>query len=393
MPAAPLMRLIRRVSAPADADPGYLARRFRTEGPVIRYRERGRRVVAVLGLERGGALLDTADGALASRPLPFSKLIPRGHLRYMDARDHSTYRRALAPVFSVETCRANDQAVRRLWSAAIASSSGPRDRAALALSDATHAALACLAVGEVAGPELALLLRRLPVGRMPIVRRRLHAGTLAAAVGLLDSAPPGEPTFWSTAHGAAGRPVDDVTFRRIFVYALRTGAIDLAGLLHWILDALARNPDWAASCRQPGVAGAVVDETLRLHRTEFLYRRARRRIRAAGVEVPRGAFLRICVAEAHRDPLRFPDPDRFDPARFLSGPLPSDAFQPFGRGLSRCLGAGITLFLARLFAEEASHWRIAVAADRPPVYDGFHWQPGSSLTATRAPTRSRTGHG
>jgi len=60
-----------------------------------------------------------------------------------------------------------------------------------------------------------------------------------------------------------------------------------------------------------------------------------------------------------------------------------DAFQPFGRGSSRCLGAGITLYLARLFAEEAGRWRIAVAADRPPVHDGFHWQPGASLTLTR----------
>jgi cytochrome P450 len=381
MPAAPLMRLIRRVSAPADADPGYLARRFRTEGPVIRYRERGRRVVAVLGLERGGALLERADGALASRPLPFSKLIPRGHLRYMDERDHSTYRRALAPLLSVETCRANEQAVRRHWAAALASSTGPRERAAVSLSDATHALLAFLAVGEAAGPELALLLRRLPVGHLPIVRRRLHAATLAAAVRLLDSVPSDEPTFWSTPH-AEGSAVDDATIRRIFVYALRTGAIDLAGLLHWILDELARNPEWAASCRRPAVAAAVVDETLRLHRTEFLYRRARRRVRAPGVEIPRGAFLRICVAEAHRDAVHFPDPDRFDPARFLSGPPPPDTFQPFGRRPARCLGAGITLYLARIFAEEASQRRLALAADCPPVHDGFHWQPGSSLTVS-----------
>jgi hypothetical protein len=29
--------------------------------------------------------------------------------------------------------------------------------------------------------------------------------------------------------------------------------------------------------------------------------------------------------------------------------------------------------------EEASRRGLTVTADRPPVFDGFHWQPGSSL--------------
>jgi cytochrome P450 len=383
-----LTRVIRRIVAPADADPGYLARRFRADGPVFRYRERGRRVVAIVGIERSGALLEKANGVLEARPLPFSKLIPRGHLRYMSDHDHEMYRRALAPVLSVETCQANEDVVRRHWAKALAASSRPHDRTGMTLGDATHRLLAFLAVGEDAGPAFAGLLRLLPVGRRPIVRRRFHTRTLGAAVRLLEAAPLDAPTFWSRARAGNDRLLDDPTFTRNFVYSLRLGAIDLAGLLHWILDELARNPDWAARCGERNVAAAVVRETLRLHRTEFLYRRARRRLRTPEVEVPRGAFLRICIAESHRDPTRFPDADSFDPSRFLSESQPARDFQPFGPASSRCLGSGLTLFLARLFVEEASRWNITVAADRPPVHDGFHWQPGSAISLSPMPSRA-----
>jgi cytochrome P450 len=369
---------VKRLVAPADADPAYLARRFRSEGPIVRYRERGRLVVAVLGIERGNRLLDEAKGALRSPPLPFSVLIPRGHLRYMSEQDHETYRRALAPALSVEACRENETAVRQAWTEAIGASSGPAEHAARVLLEATRDALAVLGVGEAAGPAFAAFLRRLPVGRLPLVRRRHHARTLDAAVALLERASPG--SLWSR---AAVSP-DDRTLPRLFVYSLGTGATDVAGLLHWLLDELAHDPDWAARGTDPALASAIVDETLRLHRSEFLYRRADERVGATEVDVPRGALVRVCIAESHRDPDRFPDPDRFDPGRFLAGPPPAGSYQPFGRGSSRCLAAPLVLELGRLFVEEASRRRLTVTANRRPVFDGFHWQPGSSLLVSDA---------
>ncbi|MFE4664672.1 cytochrome P450 [Streptomyces sp. NPDC056716] len=56
-------------------------------------------------------------------------------------------------------------------------------------------------------------------------------------------------------------------------------------------------------------------------------------IEVAGVTVPRGAPLMLAIGSANRDPLRFADPDRFDPARRDNRHL------GFGGGPHNCYGA------------------------------------------------------
>lgn len=63
----------------------------------------------------------------------------------------------------------------------------------------------------------------------------------------------------------------------------------------------------------------------------------------AGVPIPAGSRLILLIGAANRDPARFPDPDRFDPARPANKPL------SFGVGAHVCLGNG----LARLEAAVA----------------------------------------
>jgi cytochrome P450 family 114 len=86
---------------------------------------------------------------------------------------------------------------------------------------------------------------------------------------------------------------------------------------------------------------AFADEVLR-HCVVQLFtpipRIAAQDLEISGVRIPAGSDLRPLVAAANRDPERFPDPDRFDPARDNA----VEAFT-FGQGLHRCLGA----FLAR----------------------------------------------
>jgi cytochrome P450 len=74
---------------------------------------------------------------------------------------------------------------------------------------------------------------------------------------------------------------------------------------------------------------------------------------ADGISTPRGSDLILLLGAANRDPARFPQPDRFDPARTGNKPL------SFGAGAHICLGNS----LARLEAKVA----FARLADRFPT--------------------------
>jgi cytochrome P450 family 110 len=47
---------------------------------------------------------------------------------------------------------------------------------------------------------------------------------------------------------------------------------------------------------------------------------------------------------AHRRPDVWPDPERFDPTRFVAGRPSPFTFFPFGGGVRRCLGAAMATF-------------------------------------------------
>ena len=85
-------------------------------------------------------------------------------------------------------------------------------------------------------------------------------------------------------------------------------------------------------------ATAFVMETLRLEQSEFLYRRVVAPIDIDGRTIPAGWILRLCVNEAHRDPAVFPDPDRFDPRRFLAAELHAQRVLALRRAHARLHG-------------------------------------------------------
>jgi cytochrome P450 len=87
----------------------------------------------------------------------------------------------------------------------------------------------------------------------------------------------------------------------------------------------------------------------------------------AGVEIPKGSFVMVRFASANRDERRFPDPDRFDPARANAA-----EHLAFGQGIHFCLGA----VLARKEMEVAFRTLLGRLAD---------WR----LDAEHAPPRHR----
>ncbi len=143
-----------------------------------------------------------------------------------------------------------------------------------------------------------------------------------------------------------------------------------ANALTWIWALLSRHPDVAARVRQE-VASEVGDRRLdaealsRLALTERvvleamrLYppawgveRTVRKPARLSGVELRLGDVLLVCQYTLHRDPRFWPDPDRFDPDRFipeLVDARPRFVYVPFGGGPRICIGKVFAVMEAKL---------------------------------------------
>jgi cytochrome P450 len=117
------------------------------------------------------------------------------------------------------------------------------------------------------------------------------------------------------------------------------------------LRLLLAHPDALAALRaDPSLAPSYVEEILRFDPpVHFAVRFAAEDTDITGVAVPRGKPVLVLTAAANRDPGRFPDPDRFDPART------DNAHYAFSAGPHFCLGAALgraegRLVLPRLLA-------------------------------------------
>ncbi|HEY0700304.1 MAG TPA: cytochrome P450, partial [Micromonospora sp.] len=86
----------------------------------------------------------------------------------------------------------------------------------------------------------------------------------------------------------------------------------------------------------------VVDETLRLNSPAFqTMRRAIRDDVVGGYHIPAGTNLYVNFLLLQRNPTFWPDPERFDPDRFLPENVarrPRNAYLPFGSGPRICIG-------------------------------------------------------
>lgn len=108
----------------------------------------------------------------------------------------------------------------------------------------------------------------------------------------------------------------------------------------------------------------AVEELLRfaLPNLMAIRRFATEDIEIAGVRIPRGDTLILCLASAHRDPDRYPDPDRFDLHR------QDKAHLALGQGVHYCLGAPLARMeiqiALRTVLERFPHLGLAVPAEQ-----------------------------
>jgi cytochrome P450 len=124
---------------------------------------------------------------------------------------------------------------------------------------------------------------------------------------------------------------------------------------------------------------AFVEEALRFDSPVQLTSRIGYATTVAGVAVSEGANVSTVIGAGNRDPRRFAEPDRFDPARPDGGPL------SFGGGAHFCIGAA----LARLeggvaFSRLLSRFPKISAAGEPTRRDTFLLRGFDALPVTVA---------
>ncbi|MFI5646079.1 cytochrome P450 [Kitasatospora sp. NPDC051705] len=137
----------------------------------------------------------------------------------------------------------------------------------------------------------------------------------------------------------------DRLIRDELVTLLVAGHETTATTLTWLYLLLDRNP--AAHRAHRDDPQALVSETLRLYPSAWLLpRHAVEDDVLAGHRIAAGTDVLVCPFLTHRDPALWPDPERFDPARFTAAgtrPGPLGAYLPFGLGARACLGTQFAL--------------------------------------------------
>lgn len=139
-------------------------------------------------------------------------------------------------------------------------------------------------------------------------------------------------------------------------------------LLGNAVDALLDHPDqWAALVADPGLAGAVVQETARFDPpVQRTGRVSFDDTEVAGRPVAAGQWVNVLIGGANHDPAVFADPHAFDIFRTDVG-----EHLAFSSGIHRCIGRAlaeleVSVALARL-AERMPHLRRAGAVRRRPT--------------------------
>jgi cytochrome P450 family 110 len=202
-----------------------------------------------------------------------------------------------------------------------------------------------------------------------------------------------------------GEPMTDVELRdelmTLLVAGHETTASAITWALYWIhhlpevrqkllseLDNFDDNADLYEITRLPYLT-AVCQETLRIYPIAIiaLPRAVKSPIEIMGYKFEPGTLLAPCIYLTHHRQDLYPNPQQFQPERFLERQFSQYEYLPFGGGNRRCLGVAFAMLEIKLvLATVMSHFELAIADPRPvkPTRRGLTLAPseGKWLIAT-----------
>jgi cytochrome P450 family 135 len=148
-----------------------------------------------------------------------------------------------------------------------------------------------------------------------------------------------------------GSPMSDRELRDELLTLLVAGHETTATALAWAVERLIRHPDKLERLTAEVQAGqteyldAVVIETLRLRPVISLVgRRLTEPVRIGEWDLPAGVTVTPSIYLVHRRPDVYPNPERFEPERFLGTKPGTYTWIPFGGGVRRCIGGAFAQF-------------------------------------------------
>jgi cytochrome P450 len=354
---------------------------------------------------------DALHAGQANRPL--GAFMGERSSLFLDGNEHLRQRRLLVPAFHGERMASHADAMRNAADNAIATwPIGPQFAIHPQMRAITFETIIRAAFGfpdDSAGAELRASLKKLfalyssrlgtlfslpamqidagrwsPWGRAVRLTRQIDAILFAEFARRRKTGVEGRADVLSmllTARYEDGQPLPDAVIRDEMYTLMLAGHETTAATMAWVVNRLLTNPNMMKRARAEVVAvldgaqldashvgklryvEAVINETMRLDPVvPNIGRTLTKPLTIAGRELPANVTIAPCIYLVHRRHELWPNPEQFNPDRFLeSRPSPS-TFLPFGGGARRCLGASFATYQMKIVVAE-----ILSRADLKPV--------------------------
>jgi cytochrome P450 len=329
-------------------------------------------------------------------PPDFGKFIPLE----LDPPEHTSYRRALQPLFSPQRMKRLSDDIRTVVNELI-DKFAPRGEAEfvsefahelparvfLALMDwpledapmfteATDAVLFGKPGGTQEESDQARIMAGLTIAgyfQKIIEERRANPGDDATSALIHTEVKLSDET----------RLLNDEELNRMFFLLLMGGLHTVQGSLAWAIVHLVNNPGRRAEIiADPTTIPRAVDEILRIEAAVVPGRRATRDVELGGVKIAKDDQLILMLCSANRDGDEFPAPNDFDIARYPNRHL------SFGSGPHHCLGAHLARVELGVALEEL-HRRIPdyqLVESDPPVFHSTQVRGCHRMSITFTPS-------